>query len=339
MANDGVQRVFKFRKFAPVPELESNNVETPHPLAPGISVHRSGAIYMDNAWQPFGVSEQFLDEADIYHERYFNNDHWSWMVGRALEGLESDPLMPLNLLDIGSGSGNTIAPLASHFPHAKLACNDISPQLLSILMRNAAQRANISPRISAYCFDLHKDFFAPETFDGILGGAMLHHMLDPIAALRNAVKWLKPGGWIALVEPLERGWLMHAIIYHTLLEELEDSEPEEVIWYFKAMILDIEERLGAPRQRPNTPDRDDKWFFSPTFVREMAKELGLSSWSLEPLGPGLFRNNIVATMAAAGVKSPPSQRMLEILDEFDAQIADGPIRRRLEADGILRFWK
>jgi hypothetical protein len=105
------------------------------------------------------------------------------------------------------------------------------------------------------------------------------------------------------------------------------------------MIQDIEARLGAPCQKPITPRLDDKWFFSPTFVRQMAKELGLSRWSLEPVGDGLFRNNIVATMQVAGVPTPPSARLLEILDEFDQQIVAGPVRRRLQADGVIRFWK
>lgn len=314
---------------------QTEGVDAP-PLAPGIIVRRDGMVNIDASWAPVGVTDQFLADADIYHERYFNNAHWTWLVDKALTGLDRSAT---RILDIGSGSGNTIAPLAAAFPDAAIVASDISPQLLTILMRNAAAKPEIGARLSGYCFDLHKDFFAPESFDGVLGGAILHHMLDPIAALRNAAKWVRPGGWITLVEPLERGALMMAIVYHTLLEELEDEADAQLIHLFKALIQDIEARLGAPRRKPNTPDLDDKWFFSPTFVRQMMQELGFSRWSLEPVNDGRFTDNVLGTLSVAGWAGTPSPKMLEVLAEFDDQIPAGSVRRRLQSDGVICLWK
>jgi SAM-dependent methyltransferase len=314
--------------------------ETIELLAPGVGVRLVGDVNIDAAWEPSGVTDQFLAEADTYHERYFDNAHWSWLVGCALKGLITDQSAKLRILDIGSGSGNTIYPLSQEFPNSSIVASDISPQLLAILMRNASERPEIYRRLDAYCFDLHNDFFVPDSFDGVLGGAILHHMLDPIAALRNVAKWVKPGGWIALVEPLERGWLMAAIVYHTLLEEMEDDGPPELIGHFKAMILDIEARLGAPRQKPITPLIDDKWFFSPTFVREMANALGFSRWSLEPCGElHSFQNTCLGTLAASGWVGVPPQKMLDVLAEFDNQVINGSVRQRFQPDGVIRFWR
>lgn len=305
-------------------------------LAPGVTVRNDGLINIDTAWEPAGVTDQFLAEADTYHERYFNNAYWTWLVDRALQGIDR---RATHILDIGSGSGNTIVPLAEAFPTASIFASDISPQLLTILMSSAASRPDIALRLSAYCFDLHKNFFTSECFDGVLGGAVLHHMLDPIAALRNVATWVKPGGWITLVEPLERGALMMAIIYHTLLEELEDEAEPRLVDLLRALIQDVEARLGAPRLKANTPYLDDKWFFSPTFVRQMMKELGFSRWSLEPVGDGRFTDNVLGTLSVGGWNGTPPQKMLDVLAEFDNQLPAGSVRRRLQSDGIIRLWK
>lgn len=306
-------------------------------LNPNTNVRMEGQIYIDEAWSPAGVTDQFLANADVYHERYSNDAHWSYLVDRALGAI--DRSASLNILDIGSGSGNTTFPLAEFLPNSKITASDISPQLLTILMREASLRPGLSERMAGYCFDLHNDFFAPEVFDGVLGGAILHHMLDPVAALRNVAKWVKPGGWIVLVEPLERGWLMAAVVYHTLLEELEDTAEPDLIAHFRAMLRDIEARLGAPHVKPWTHAIDDKWFFSPTAVREITKELGFSSWSIEPAFiDHSFRGAILGTLGAAGWKGLPPPSMLKILDEFDAQVT-GTTRQRVQTEGYIRLRK
>ena len=309
-------------------------------LGPGVSVRQEGEVNIDAVWEAAGVTEQFLSHADTYHERYFDNAHWSWLVGCALRGLITDQSAELRVLDIGSGSGNTIYPLSRELPNASIMASDISPQLLRILMRNATNREDLYGRLNAVCFDLHKDFFIPDTFDGVFGGAILHHMLDPIEALRNVARWVKPGGWIVLIEPLERGWLMAAIVYHTLLEEMEEDGPPELIRHFRAMIQDIEARLGAPRRKPITDQIDDKWFFSPTFVREIAKTLEFSRWSLEPCGDmHSFRDTCLGTLAASGWVGTPPEKMLDILAEFDDQVLNGTVRQRFQPVGVIRFWR
>ncbi len=47
----------------------------------------------------------------------------------------------------------------------------------------------------------YETLFAPETFDAALCPMVLHHFPDPQAALKNISVWLKPGGYLCIVEP------------------------------------------------------------------------------------------------------------------------------------------
>jgi SAM-dependent methyltransferase len=69
-------------------------------------------------------------------------------------------------------------------------------------------RDELRGRIKSFCFDLHRRFFRPEAFDVVIGAAILHHLLDPRAALINVSGSVKPGEKIILVEPLEAGSLL-----------------------------------------------------------------------------------------------------------------------------------
>src|SRR5204863_2644242 len=79
-----------------------------------------------------GVTAQFLEHADEYHRNYLNLDYWRFLLDRAFDaiGEMQDPSL---IIDIGSGSGNSVIPLAERFPGANIVATDISPQLLAIL--------------------------------------------------------------------------------------------------------------------------------------------------------------------------------------------------------------
>ena len=297
-----------------------------------------GLVAKDTAWQPTGVTDQFLADAETYHERYFNDLHWRYITQR-LVGL-IDPSQACDILDIGSGSGNTIFPLADVLPLARIAASDISPPLLQILMRSVEARG-LQDRITAYCFDLHRDFFAAESFDHVIGGAVLHHMLDPLEALRNVAKWVKPGGTVSLSEPMEIGGHLMAAVYHMLLEEIEGDGPSWFVDHFRAMIDDYDARLGM-RPKSWTITLDDKWYFSPTYIRRLARELGFSSFEVRSLYDQ--HADIIEAVVMSGVElgghsraeTPP--RALALLRELDRDIPE-TVKRRAYPEGIIRFVK
>lgn len=309
-------------------------------LKHGVSTRIDGHVHVDASWRPAGVTEQFLESAETYHTLYYNNEYWKYLVGRGLDLACVDRSSSLRVLDIGSGSGNSVFAAADLLPNSVIVASDISPQLLQILGSIQESIPSLKNRIEAYCFDLHKEFFADSTFDLVVGGAILHHMLDPQAALRNVAQCLRPSGKILMYEPLEIGGHIMAAIYLILIAELElerDVNPK-LLSFFEAMCQDYEARFGVPRVKPWTRRLDDKWLFHPSYLREVAKNIGLTFELICPMSDDLekmFQNAVRGTLNVAGLGAVPTpQKLWEILESFDAGVSTD-LKRRLSPEGII----
>lgn len=313
-------------------------------LKRNVSTFVRDRVHIDSAWRALGVTEQFLGNADVYHARYFKNDYWKYLVGRAINLAGVDRDADLRILDIGSGSGNTVFAAAEIMPKSTIFANDISPQLLKILVGIQDHIPELEGRIEAYCFDLHKDFFADDTFDLVIGGAILHHMLDPEAALRNVALWLRPGGKILLIEPLEIGGHIMAAIYLRLIEQTEQElgSQHRLILFFKAMCQDYEARFGVPRVKPWSANLDDKWMFHTSYLREMAQKIGLTLELVAPTftdSSALFTNSVRGTLDVAGLADLPTpESMWRTLQLFDEGISP-VLKETFAPEGIITLAK
>lgn len=313
---------------------------SPLELNAQVSAEHDGRVVVDSEWKALGVTEQFLENAETYHARYYNNDYWRYLVGRALELSHVDRNAALRVLDIGSGSGNTVFAAAELLPDSIICANDISPQLLKILVGMQDHLPHLQGRIEAYCFDLHRDFFAPNSFDLVIGGAILHHMLDPEAVLVNVAAWLRPGGKVLLVEPLEVGGHIITAIYLTVIGELEvESDIDQrLLAFFKGMCHDSEARFGIPRVKPWTAHLDDKWMFHVSWLRGMASRIGLTLETVAPTTtslPTLFSDYVRGTLNVAGLGGVPTPPLLwELLGEFDRDVST-KLKSRLSPEGII----
>jgi SAM-dependent methyltransferase len=313
-------------------------------IAPAVEIRRDGLIFIDKNWSPAGVTQQFIGDAATYHQRYFDRLDFDGLIGACLTLAGIDRTREMRVLDIGSGSGSSVFAACRLLPRAEILASDISPQLLAMLAAFVASRDELRGRIRSYCFDVHRRFFRPATFDLVLGAAILHHLLDPRAALVNVADSLKPGGKIVLVEPLEAGSLVLCAMYGAVLRVLADLGQCRggLARLMRALRLDIQCRLGPPAAKPWTAQLDDKWIFDEPYLAELATQLGLSKVEVHPAQPdltnvyeGAFRS-VLSDSGNQGLEIP--QPVLECVREFDRGI-DQALKQRLCPTGIIVFTK
>ncbi len=313
-------------------------------LAPGVEIGKFGSIFVDREWSPVGVTAQFTGNAKTYQRRYFERLDFVDLIGYCLTLAGIDREREMRVLDIGSGGGSSAFAVCQLLPRAQVVASDISPQLLGMLAAFVESRDELRGRVKAFCFDLHRPFFRSETFDVVIGAAILHHLLDPRAALINVARSLKPGGKIILVEPLEAGSLMLTAMYAGVLRILgELGQGDGVLArLMKALRLDIQCRLGPPAAKPWTAALDDKWVFDEPYLVELARQLGLSRVDVHPaqaeltnLYEGAFRS-VLAESGNAELAIP--EPVWDCVRAFDRGI-DSRLKKALCPTGIIVFTK
>lgn len=105
------------------------------------------------------------------------------------------------VLDLGCGAGHVSFAAA---PHAtEVVAYDLSAEMLETVARAAAGRGLSNVRTERGIAESLP--FADATFDAVLSRYSAHHWRDLDAALREALRVLKPGGLIAVVDAISPG--------------------------------------------------------------------------------------------------------------------------------------
>jgi SAM-dependent methyltransferase len=134
-----------------------------------------------------GVVTYFDGVAGVYDQVL---PFFAEFAAAALERI--DPPAGAAVLDLAAGRGA--------FTHALLArgCRvtavDAAPRMIELL-------SNKHPEAQAYVMDAARLDLPAATFDLVVCGFAIHIMSDPHAALREAIRVLKPGGRLALTVP------------------------------------------------------------------------------------------------------------------------------------------
>lgn len=134
-------------------------------------------------------------------------------------------------LDIGCGEGKFTRSLTSFVPH--VAGVDVKVDKIAMALA-AAEREGVSVDFrTASGEDLP---FADGAFDAVIFSNSLHHMPTPAVALREALRVLKPGGLLYVMEPVPAGNYFEATKFvndetivrtqaYVELGRLEDADP------------------------------------------------------------------------------------------------------------------
>ena len=116
----------------------------------------------------------------------------------------------MTLLDCGCGPGTITLDLASIVAPAEVVGVDIEPSQLRFAWAQAADREKSNARFTVA--DLYALPFSDSTFDAVFLHGVLEHMQEPVAALGEVRRVLKPGGVVGarhadfggfLLEPAE----------------------------------------------------------------------------------------------------------------------------------------
>ena len=110
----------------------------------------------------------------------------------------------LQMLDVGSGPGSMSASFAKLNPHGHVTATDISSQVLSQAQEHAASvgAENMTFRVA----DALSLPFDDASFHVVHAQQLLCHLPDPVPAIREMLRVVKPGGIVALREADLRLW-------------------------------------------------------------------------------------------------------------------------------------
>jgi ubiquinone/menaquinone biosynthesis C-methylase UbiE len=275
-----------------------------------------------------GITDQFLENAETYHNRYANTAHWLQIFNRIFDRVGKPPGDRLDILDIGTGSGvNTVVPLLSLFPGCSIVGTDLSPQLLAMLRRHVVM-SGLDDQVACVCTDAMRNFFKPESVDLVVGGSILHHLIDPQSAIVAARCALKPGGMAIFVEPFEGYSIIRAafdLITARSVQEALALGPTATS-FMRTMMRDYEVRAGSDKNGEIYQYLDDKWLFTRSYIQDVAGKAGFKSVVIVPMYETgrQYRQGMTSILRMGSIDPEtdiPSWAW-EIIDTFDRCFSD-----------------
>jgi len=283
-----------------------------------------------------GVTSQFLEEAQVYHAKYNNHAMWTGILKNALASIPPFSAPP-DVLDIGSGSGNSVIPLFELYPECRIVAVDISPQLLAIL------RDQLTPAQRNRCLlvaaDASDPVFEEGCFDLVIGAAILHHILDPSRTISSCMAALAGDRAAIFFEPFEAGAAILRLIYGKLLERREELVLSAgVVDAFERLSHDFAVRAGTDKSDPLYRELDDKWLFTRTYFENLPESIPISDISVRSLHASenpfasQVKTHLRLCLGAGPDALPPAAWGL--IDEFE-RILSPELKRELLIEGTV----
>ncbi len=110
------------------------------------------------------------------------------------------------VLDVGIGTGNTAVYLS---PHVKeIVGTDLSKGMLDVLEEKKS-RLKIK-NIKTYKKDIFKEDIPEKDFDIIFNSMTMHHVEDPLKAVKRFKELLKKGGYVVIVDLYKEDGTFHS---------------------------------------------------------------------------------------------------------------------------------
>ncbi|HEX3590894.1 MAG TPA: class I SAM-dependent methyltransferase [Pseudonocardiaceae bacterium] len=145
-------------------------------------------------------------EADTYDEKWsisYDERCIEYAVGR-FRAVAGDTGWPYGrAMELGSGTGFFLLNLMQGGVVEKGSVTDLSPGMVQVALNNAE---HLGLPVDGRVADAERIPYEDETFDLVVGHAVLHHIPDVPAAMREVMRVLKPGGrFVFAGEPTKIG--------------------------------------------------------------------------------------------------------------------------------------
>ncbi|KAM0749401.1 putative ubiE/COQ5 methyltransferase [Meredithblackwellia eburnea MCA 4105] len=121
----------------------------------------------------------------------------SWRTAQNSAGFLLPHLEPhFHILDVGCGPGTISVDLAKLVPQGKVTGLEYAAEVLVTASKNAEEKG--VKNIEWVTGDVHKLTYPDNTFDVVYAHQVLQHVTDPVQALREMYRVVKPGGIVAV---------------------------------------------------------------------------------------------------------------------------------------------
>jgi tRNA (cmo5U34)-methyltransferase len=139
------------------------------------------------------VKDHFDGEAQDFDRIILNLiPHYSTMIRAMVEAIPFECHLPLNVIDLGCGTGTVAMRILESFPNAHLTCLDFSENMIAIAQKRLAQYPSVKFILSDVRY--HK---IDTKYDAVISSLALHHLpsnRDKFDFYHHIYENLNPGG-------------------------------------------------------------------------------------------------------------------------------------------------
>jgi tRNA (cmo5U34)-methyltransferase len=174
---------------------------------------------------------QAFDRTVAYYDNWMKLalPNYDQLFASALELIPFKDNHPINVLDLGAGTGLFSQLVFEQYPRANFTLVDIAPKMLDL----ARERFALHPNQFDYRVADYRDFSEQEVYGLVISSLSIHHLTDPEKAnlFGGAFRALKTGGAFINVDQIKGPTPDMAAMYwaHWLEEVRTKGVPEDQI--------------------------------------------------------------------------------------------------------------
>ena len=274
-------------------------------------------------------------EAQVY--KYDLTEEYLSLITEALEMIDFPRDSCQKILELGCGFGNATFPLLKIFPNAHVVASELSTSMLYALKRKLGETTDRCLLLQLDAEDLD---FKPETFDLIVGAAILHHLFHPEFLIEKIAKVLKPGGCAIFFEPFENGYSIIGLIFKAVLKDRRSwlmARKKQA--YLRNCVSTWNKMKNTDKSDPFFMGVDDKWIFAKQYLIDLVKKHGLKECIIYPLDKTdrPFANRIKSHLEGNSIVEMP-RWFWKIVNDFE-EFFSNDVKKDLLTEGCVIMLK